>query len=303
LPRWVPRALAVALTATSLGGLVLVANRLPDPRSAPGLTAAPAVAATPAMAPVRLTRRRSTAQPSTGTGAAGAGAARAGTTGPGAAEAGVRELSNFWGADISFPQCAAGPPAALPLGFVIVGLNDGRPFTTNPCLGEQLAFARTRTGYAVYANIDAPYSGDAAGYGRQVALDILARLHAARLAPPVLWLDVELANHWSTPAVDVAVIRAAVATLATGGVRAGIYSSPSMWAAITGDATLSLPVWTAAVVSSYTQLPGWCATGLGGHPAAMAQYVASYGSRDVDVDVLCSAGLPGSVALFGPGSA
>jgi hypothetical protein len=210
----------------------------------------------------------------------------------------VASLSNFWGADLSWPQCRSALPAALPLGFVIVGLNDGRPFTTNPCLGPELGFAQARSGYAVYVNVDAPATGDAAAYGRTVGRDDLARLHALHLHPPVLWLDVELANHWSSPPVNVAVLRALIEALHAGGVVAGVYSSPDMWVQLTGGATLTLPVWTAARVLDYRQLGSWCVAGLGGHPAMLAQYLAGYAGRLLDIDVLCNGSWHTAPGLF-----
>lgn len=212
-------------------------------------------------------------------------------------------LSNFWGADISWPQCADSPPAGLPLGFVVVGLNDGRPFTTNPCLGTQLAFARGRTGVAIYENIDAPRYGDPTAYGEQVGLDAANRLRAIGLKVPVLWLDVELINHWSTPAVNVAVLRGAVAELAARGIQAGIYSSPQMWQQLTGSARVGVPVWTATSVLDYRQVQYWCNVGLGGHPATMAQYVAAYQGHLIDIDVLCRSALPRAVTMFAEGTA
>ncbi len=211
-------------------------------------------------------------------------------------------LSNFWGADISWPQCAGAPPAGLPLGFVVVGLNDGRPFTTNPCLAAQLAFARGRTGVAVYANIDAPRAGDPTAYGRSVGLDAVDRLRATGLHAPVLWLDVELANHWSTPQVNVAVLRGALLAIDDSGVQAGVYSSPPMWDQLTGGARLDVPVWTATSVTGYRQVDYWCQLGLGGHPATMAQYVATYQGRLVDIDVLCRSALSTAVSMFAEGS-
>src|SRR3954453_4576938 len=74
-----------------------------------------------------------------------------------------------WGVDISWPQCGPpGMPAVQP-GFVIVGINGGRPFTDNACLGREVSYAKTRTGVAAYLNIDAPRSGDASAYGAKVA--------------------------------------------------------------------------------------------------------------------------------------
>src|SRR5437764_2242443 len=147
-----------------------------------------------------------------------------------AAAAGAVKLANHlsagWGIDISWPQCGPlGMPAVQP-GFVIVGINGGKPFTDNTCLAREVTYARTRTGVSAYLNIDAPRSGDAAAYGRRVALDGLARAQRAHLALPVLWLDVEVLNHWSSSAAaNVTVINGALRALQERGVKAGIYSS------------------------------------------------------------------------------
>src|SRR4051795_3111492 len=164
-------------------------------------------------------------------------------------------LSAGWGVDISWPQCGPlGMPAVQP-GFVIVGINGGRPFTDNVCLSREVSYARTRTGVAAYLNIDAPRSGDASAYGAKVALDGLARVQRVGLRLPVLWLDVEVLNHWSTSgAVNVAVINGALRALEQRGVTAGIYSSGAMWQQITRCARPNDPVWLATAVTDYRQL-------------------------------------------------
>ena len=43
------------------------------------------------------------------------------------------------GYDVSFPQCGGNLPT--PVGFGIVGVNDGHPFSTNPCLVPELRWA------------------------------------------------------------------------------------------------------------------------------------------------------------------
>lgn len=211
-------------------------------------------------------------------------------------------LSTGWGVDVSWPQCGAlGMPAVQP-GFVVVGINGGKPFTDNACLSREVAWAQTRTGFAAYLNIDAPRSGDPAAYGKKVALDGLARAQRAHLALPVLWLDVEILNHWTTSgAANVAVINAALRTLQQHGVTAGVYSSGPMWQQITGGAPLGVPVWLATSVTDYRQLPSYCDSGLGGRPADMAQYVAWDGHQLVDVDVLCTHAIPAVVSEFAAG--
>src|SRR5205085_1400646 len=56
---------------------------------------------------------------------------------PAGAGAAATRLSTFWGVDVSWPQCNGGIPTLAP-GFAVVGVNGGRPFSDNPCLGEQI---------------------------------------------------------------------------------------------------------------------------------------------------------------------
>ena len=226
---------------------------------------------------------------------------------PAPAQTGVTvadHLSAAWGVDVSWPQCGAlGMPKVAP-GFVVVGINGGRPFTDNQCLAREVAWAKSRTGVAAYLNIDAPRSGDPTAYGRKVALDGLARIQRAHLSLPVVWLDVEVLNHWSSSAAaNVAVINGALRALQQRGVTPGIYSSGPMWQQITGGAHMTVPVWLATAVTDYRQLPQFCDIGLGGRPAEMAQYVAWDGQQLVDVDVLCQKAIPAVVSEFAAGRA
>ena len=211
-------------------------------------------------------------------------------------------LSTGWGVDVSWPQCGPlGMPVVQP-GFVVVGVNGGKPFTDNVCLARELAWARTRTGVSAYVNVDAPRSGDPAAHGRRLALDALARAERAGLRVPVLWLDVEVLNHWSRNLADnVAVINAAISALQSRHVTAGVYSSVPMWQQITGGARLDVPVWLATTVTDYRLIPKECVSGLGGREAEMAQYVAWDGRQLVDVDVLCEHAIPRVVGEFARG--
>lgn len=55
------------------------------------------------------------------------------------------------GADISYPQCSAPPPAGAAFG--VVGLNHGISTTTNPCLQSQLGWAAGTTGGTAQAKV------------------------------------------------------------------------------------------------------------------------------------------------------
>jgi hypothetical protein len=207
-------------------------------------------------------------------------------------------LSTFWGVDVSWPQCNGGIPALTP-GFAVVGVNGGRPFTDNPCLSEQVAYAKGLSGYAAYINLDAPRGEDPRSYGQRSALDGLARARSAGLNVATIWLDVEVLNHWShDAATNVAVINGAATALQQRGLTAGIYSSVDMWQDITGGAKVTLPVWLATSVIDYRAVQPLCRTGLGGRPAEMSQYVASSGGKLIDINVLCNNAIPDVVTRF-----
>jgi GH25 family lysozyme M1 (1,4-beta-N-acetylmuramidase) len=208
-------------------------------------------------------------------------------------------LATFWGVDISWPQCDAVP--TLTTGFAIVGVNGGRPFTSNPCLAEQVAFAKKLSGYAAYMNLAAPRGVDPTTYGRQTALDALARARGAGLRVHTMWLDVEVLNHWTDPATNVAVMNGAAAALRAHGVTPGVYTSSPMWQQITGGGHLGMPLWLATSVIDYHDVQPLCRLGLGGQQAMFAQYVASDDGRLLDVDVLCHNAEPDVVRMFTAG--
>lgn len=131
------------------------------------------------------------------------------------------------GYDVSYPQCT-GP---LPVGgdFGVIGVDGGRPFDPNPCLAEQIGWARGMARPQYYANTAnpgprlsahwpigqrwprpctsaRPDSTDCAfDYGFDVAKSSFARARAAAravggrdVADSVWWLDVELHNTWES---------------------------------------------------------------------------------------------------------
>jgi len=209
-------------------------------------------------------------------------------------------LATFWGVDVSWPQCDGIP--SLAAGFATVGVNGGRPFTDNPCLAEQVAYAKQRSGYAAYLNLDAPRGADPKSYGARAAVDGLARAQRAGLHVQTIWLDVEVLNHWSTDAAtNVAVINGAASALQSRGLTVGIYSSVPMWHDITGGASVTMPVWLATSVLDYRDVQPLCKIGLGGQPAVMAQYVASANGQLIDIDVLCNNAIPNVVSMFSAG--
>src|SRR6201991_1387892 len=64
--------------------------------------------------------------------------------------------SGGMGHDVSHPQCGV-PLPSDDGNFGIVGINEGRPFTTNPCLSTQYQWASgTPYGAGVYLNTSSP---------------------------------------------------------------------------------------------------------------------------------------------------
>jgi hypothetical protein len=141
------------------------------------------------------------------------------------------KLSTATGYDISFPQCTKTLP--LTPGFGVVGVNDGSPLTTNPCLSKELLWAGAAQNpspsfYANTANPGPAYTtnwptsqatpqvcaGDNStacsyDYGwnsaqisftnavnAETAIGAVSPTSAAAAAP--WWLDVETGNSWQT---------------------------------------------------------------------------------------------------------
>jgi hypothetical protein len=174
------------------------------------------------------------------------------------------------GYDISYPQCSVSYPAH-PL-FGIVGVNGGLATTANPCLSDELQWARAAPGQndpeqpplSLYINTanpgarqvpDWPSGGTTPLYGacNGELTNACSYLYgeqraahsyhlAAALDPTVAktapwWLDVELAASWAgTYALNIAALQGFIAGLHSAGAGGpiGIYSTGAQWHDITG---------------------------------------------------------------------
>ena len=195
------------------------------------------------------------------------------------------------GYDISYPQCQSAP---LPgdSGFAIIGVNGGRPGTEQPCLEQQLEWARTQRAMAVYVNTEYLGKGSPAGVGVRTAKDAIARMREAGIpAQMPVWLDVETENEWrGDHEQHRELVQALARKLAASGHPVGLYSAPRLWARITGSADPGMPVWLAIGRGTRAQALEACAgPGLGGRQPAIVQWVQpGPGGHLVDHNVLCS---------------
>jgi len=172
------------------------------------------------------------------------------------------------GVDISYPDCLA--PEPPPADFTIIGLNDGRPFTTNPCFAAEYAAARA-AGHSPSVYLNSAYAsslfrhitGDCLASARdhetlrslQLAYAVgcsegetaLAALAGAEVA--ALWIDIEPDNTWSTRVLrNRATIRGLVDHLLTHGSTpiVGAYSADVYWRELMGGwSSFALPEWIA----------------------------------------------------------
>ncbi|MGQ0630533.1 MAG: hypothetical protein ACT4P1_05785 [Sporichthyaceae bacterium] len=166
------------------------------------------------------------------------------------------------GFDISHPQC--GGPYPTGGAFGIVGVNGGRAFSANPCLGDQFAWAEDLPHTAgLYINTgnpgplsarwgvagdsdravcrDASTASDAGcayNYGWHTAAEALriASVAGVPIEGRTWWLDVETANSWEGSGVaNAADLQGAFDYLRTHGVEeVGLYSTAFQWGEITG---------------------------------------------------------------------
>jgi LysM repeat protein len=200
------------------------------------------------------------------------------------------------GYDISFPNCAAPAPTAQ--GFAVIGLNAGRPFTTNPCFASEWATAQRprsvyiNTAYApslarhitpACASSGSSRPGGAASR-RAYAIGCSEAAAALEMLAPIeplaLWLDVEPGNTWSPrPRLNAAAIRGILDYLLGQSPRptVGIYSNPAFWQQIVGNwSTISIPEWIATGAPD----PPGCPEGFAAGPVWLSQ--STDGLRDVD---------------------
>ena len=191
------------------------------------------------------------------------------------------------GYDLSYPNCAAGILAMRE--FAVIGLNQGRPFTANPCFASEWAAAQRprsvyiNTAYSptllrhITADCDATGRRQPLRRAAQRAYAVGCSEGAATLAllgatvPLAIWLDVEPGNSWSSRrSLNTATIKGILDHLLTQSPHPviGVYSNASFWSRIVGAWTsLSVPEWVATGAPD----PPGCPTGFAGGPVWLSQ--------------------------------
>jgi hypothetical protein len=195
------------------------------------------------------------------------------------------------GADLSWPQCPPGmgiehkESSGQPLPtdeaeYVVIGLTNGPGFHANPCLADQVAWAKQRGLLtAAYAVASYPSDAELAAYGgegpydgsttdgalknvgyQQARFNVVS-MREAGLASPLVWIDVEPVPFYDWSA-DKAANAAVVIGLAQGylnaGLRIGVYSTPALWDGVVGALTFGVPEWRAAGQTSQAEALDRC---------------------------------------------
>jgi hypothetical protein len=197
------------------------------------------------------------------------------------------------GYDISYPQCKGALPNKF-VGFAIVGLNGGKPFSENKCFARQWEWALTHDAVAVYINTADPGNESPVRYGKKIANDTLKRLSKYNIkAGTPIWLDVETYNTWTSPDRAVQVLTELAIDLTAAGYPVGIYAPPAHWLEITGNANIALPTWLALgpysdVATGVADSKAACLQGsFGGKTPEIVQFVATVAGIPLDRNIMC----------------
>lgn len=224
--------------------------------------------------------------------------------------------AEFFGADISWPQCPKGmgipekrsQGAPMPTDaarFVVIGLTNGPSFTPNPCLADQVRWVADRhlmaAAYSVvsYPNAQTlkqyggtgPFRGNTkagslSNVGYQAARFNLRTMRAARLTTPMIWIDVEPVPkfEWSSDlAANAAVVQGMARGYTEAGFKIGFYSTPSLWRRVVGDLRIGSPEWRAAGQTSKAEALSRCGPdwSIQGGTALLGQWVEDGRDRNV----------------------
>jgi len=217
------------------------------------------------------------------------------------------------GYDVSWPQCSGkngtGHAArSMPKSnarYVILGLTHGAGHTVNPCLGAQLAWAKSHhvpvgaylvPSYPTKAQLAAASTGpygtcgnDTAcrlsNDGARQATDALETMQEQGVPAPMVWVDVEFRRSppWTdNHAANADVIDGVLTGLRAANMPYGIYTTSYMWSHIVGSWKVDAPNWLPAGSGQPDDAKSMCAhTGTGG-----TTWITQY-TRTFDENLTC----------------
>lgn len=218
--------------------------------------------------------------------------------------------SGTHGFDVSWPQCDGGAAHHMPAGrppYVILGLTHGTGHSTNPCLRDQLGWARSHgvrvggylvasypdraqrrlAGNGVYGACGSSQRCRLHNDGAAQAKDALATMRSAGLAAPLVWIDVEFrhVHPWSQHNhANAAVIEGIVRGLRAANMPLGVYTTSHMWRDIVGRYRLDIPNWLPSGDGQPRHALSMCHATATGGVAWLVQY-----TRSLDSDLTCPA--------------
>jgi hypothetical protein len=218
--------------------------------------------------------------------------------------------STTWthGYDVSWPQCSGRAAHHVPGGrpaYAVLGLTHGAGHTVNPCLADQLRWARSKgsrvAGYLVpsYPTAAQRRAARVGAYGTcrdslrcrlhndgaAQAADALAVMHGVGLRLPMVWVDVEFRYDPSWSRYDArnrAVLEGVFRGLRDAGIRYGVYTTSYMWRSITGGWRVDVPNWLPSGNGSAATARSRCGTTGTGGVTWLVQY-----TREWDENLTC----------------
>ena len=225
--------------------------------------------------------------------------------------------SGTTGFDISWPQCNYAALPRPPFRIAIVGVNDGHPYSANPCFAQEVAWAGPAL--TVYVNAGPLAVGDpealngpagscastdllcqAYNWGWNAAQYSVGTAQGAGVTSSMWWLDIEMGNFWcgaDPPTCSRAQftqndqdIQGMIDGLRARGISPGIYGTDLQFGLIAGSLYLPrVPLWVAGARNA-ADAPSHCSSAywFAGGQAWLAQFPATLpDGNPIDSDYAC----------------
>src|SRR6478752_9916006 len=221
-----------------------------------------------------------------------------------------------WGTDIGWPQCGHALPD-IDVDFTVVQVTAGRPGTVNPCLEQQVAWARSvRSAVNAYVVPGSPSAAELAAAdragscrgerscllraaGAADAAHALAGAEAAGLDARGWWLDIEdvaARTLWGRDTdANTQVVIGWRDELRRAGKEVGVYSTRGYWRQVVGHWQADLPQWPAAGLAGVDAARGACARPFTSGPVLLTQWLTG----PLDGNLLCAGHDRMAEAFFG----